>query len=261
MIPLNLSSTGRGSSCVSYLDGALCAVAGYNHDSKIVQVSRSGAVRDVTSALGLGPALSRAIMIGVSFADLNGDGVPDFIGSPQHSSVVVGFSNGALALGTDGSRYNVSTEFGKGEYMSVYSPQLKSGVLTPSAPPCLYIAMELKESPVADFVQCYDRGRRRFVGLELPKVDGYVYTSESWQLAFRPMYPVDPMKPTGSVYPDTGLPKFAIQRVSTRYRNTVRNCEVKKGGNVGNPAGKTGECAPENLPPANVQWDLVQFEE
>ncbi|MEO8551376.1 MAG: hypothetical protein ABI678_15465 [Kofleriaceae bacterium] len=180
---LDLEITGRDVTCTKLpirWTSSLCMFASYgNHErtySTLVEVGPGGNVTDVTEDKGLpwrgasgtpvggGNNVNGKFMMGFNFVDLDGDGLPDLVGSGQHSQMMY-----ALMI-RDGQSYR----FGPTTWFDERDDYLGVSTLGKNFYkfPCVYAQLEDGENhePTGDFITCYQAGSHSWIRQPLPMV-------------------------------------------------------------------------------------------
>lgn len=180
---LALELMGRDVTCTKVptnLSRGLCMFASYgNHDktySTLVEITEAGGIVDVTQSKGLpwrgasgtpvapGNQVDGKFMMGFAFVDLNGDGLPDLVGTGQHSRIMYAF------MLRDGASYRFGPAAwfeNRDEYVGVASLGKTSYNF-----PCVYVQVEDGDGHVAlnDFLTCFDPATRTWTHRALPLV-------------------------------------------------------------------------------------------
>jgi hypothetical protein len=166
---------GRGVDCGYLEERPACFFAsfgdlkGMKGLSELAFVSTTGTFEGIGSARNLpfpvawpGKRVNGFHMIGSAMMDYNQDGIVDIVSVGQHSQIFL-----ALSKASD-PQYQVSWEFTFDDYLAARATRVPEF-------PCVYIAIELKESKSQDHLLCFNHSQGRFSALALPKRYGNGY--------------------------------------------------------------------------------------
>jgi len=160
ILTLPVSLVGRDVSCTRNFPGRtnpVCFFASYYDygqgagTSKLIEVRPDGTALDITQSAGLPFPASEPngrFMIGASWTDFSGDGLPDLVAVGQHSQILA-------ATTTASGTFAVKWVGPALDYMRAFH-YAYADLLPPDRPPCVYLAIE-PNTAGPDRLICYDR--------------------------------------------------------------------------------------------------------